>query len=100
MTENCIGILRIAPKNETLEKGVPCTKCTIESAGSLEKSCELKWEKFWMPSKKCTEIWSAHGDDANEQEMSARMNIRLERQATLKIARLESFNRTRSNISI
>ena len=30
MTENCVDILCIMPKNEILKKGAPCAKCVVK----------------------------------------------------------------------
>ena len=86
MTENVLDILCIIPKSEILKKGMPYVKDAIKSSGLLKKSCELKWnkfwiyfKKFWMSSKMFIAIWNIHGNDENELEMHSRVNNGLER---------------------
>ena len=85
MTENCMDVLHTMPKNEALKKGAPCAKDAIESSGLLAKSCDLKWDKFWMSSKKFIAIHNIHGKDENEQEMHTRVSNELERQVKFEI---------------
>ena len=95
MTENRMGALRAMPK-KMLKKGAPCVKDAIESSDLLTKSCDLKWDKFWvrfkkfwMPSKKFAAIWSTHGNDENELGIHTRGRMDWRHELNSKSHKLE-----------
>ena len=86
MSENCIDILCIIPKEEILKKGMPYVQDAIKSSGLLNKDDDKKWDKlwvhfkkFWMSNAYFISLWNINGNAVDEVKMHARVNNGLER---------------------
>ena len=86
MSENCIDILCIIPKEEILKKGMPYVQDAIKSSGLLNKDDDKKWDtfwvcfkKFWMSNECFVSLWNINGNSVDEVKMHTRVNDGLER---------------------